>query len=172
MNEKSLALLLLLSATGAAAQQMTPDSYAYLGAGYAILDYQDNSFSGNGELDGLLLRGGFQLDENLAVEARFGNGVSDDKVNGVKLELKDFAGGYVKWGAPTRSGLYPYVMVGCTHSRVEIDGDSSSRTDFSYGAGLSYSVNQSISADIDYMKYIDKNGSDMGGVMLGIQFKF
>jgi outer membrane autotransporter protein len=99
--------------------------------------------------------------------------VRDDTIHGVKVKMKDFYGAYFKVGLPTSVGLYPYVIAGATHGKVEArNRRSSTKTDLSYGLGADYWFNQKISADLEYAKYFDKDGVELDGVTLGVNYKF
>lgn len=177
MKKAKLALLAsmaLLAPLGANAGGIAPGFYA--GAGYLIGNYDDNDVRKDADLDGLFIRGGYQLNDNLAIEARLGEGVNDDSIYGVKLELKEFYGAYFKVGMPTSIGLYPYVIAGGTHGKLEASyhgyHDSASKTDLSYGAGADYHFDSKWSAGVEYMKYLDTDGIDFTGVTLGVNYKF
>lgn len=177
MKKAKLALLAsmcLLAPLGANAGGVAPG--VYVGGGYLIGNLDDNDFSKDADLDGLFVRGGYQLNDNLAVEGRLGTGINDDRVNGVKVELKEFYGAYFKVGMPTSIGLYPYVIAGGTHGKVEASWhgyhDSDTKTDVSYGVGADYAFANKWSAGLEYMKYLDTDGIDFSGVTLGVNYKF
>jgi len=177
MKQTKLALLAsvcLLAPLGAVADGVAPG--AYVGGGYLIGDFDDNDFSKSADLDGLFARGGYQLNENMAIEGRLGSGINDDTVRGVKLELKEFYGAYFKVGMPTSIGLYPYVIAGATHGKVEAKfhgyHESDSQTDISYGIGGDFHFARNWSAGLEYMKYFDKDGVDFSGFALSANYKF
>ncbi len=49
---------------------------------------------------------------------------------------------------------------------------SRSKGDFSFGAGVSYSLTEQVYAQVDYMRYYDRKGLELSGPSLSIGYKF
>lgn len=148
----------------------------YVGGGYADTTIETDNFSSDADVGVLFGRGGLQLNQNIAIEARLAIATDDDKVNGWNVDIEDMYGLYLKAGLPTQVGLYPYVLLGMTHAKVEASfrgfRDSESGSDISYGFGADYWFNSQVSAGLEFANYYDKGGDEISGVTLGLNFKF
>jgi opacity protein-like surface antigen len=148
----------------------------YLGGGYSELTLESNNVRSDADLDSLFVRGGIQLNEYLAAEARLGFGVDDDRISGVKVEVEDIYGVYLKAGLPTTVGLYPYALLGATHAKIKLSGggvhDTTSDSDISYGIGVDYAFSHAVSAGLEYASLYDSDGEEITGLTLGVNFKF
>lgn len=148
----------------------------YLGGGYSELTLDTNNASSDADLDSLFVRGGIQLNEFLAAEARLGFGVGDDRINGVKAEIEDVYGVYLKAGLPTTVGLYPYALLGVTHAKIKLSAGGFSETesdsDIGYGIGVDYAFSHAVSAGLEYARLYDSGGEEIRGLSLGVNFKF
>lgn len=176
MKKNTLALLLssaLLVPAAAFAADEKPSFY--VGGGYTRTEFDADLVSDDAELGALFFRGGYQINENLAVEARFGKGIADDKIDGVKIEEDYMYGAYFKAGMPTSIGLYPYFLVGWTESKLKFSVPGDSTTDkssgISYGAGLEYRVSQ-FSVGLEYAKLYNNDDYKINGLSLGVNYKF
>jgi opacity protein-like surface antigen len=179
MRKVILASLLTFLATGAQAQ-------FYGEVGYSVINAKQN-VNGN-EFKGKpnAIRGifGFELHRNLAVEgmAAFGVRDGDLKVNGqtitgVKLELDNAVGLYLKPKARLNDSFEAFARVGAARmegaaSAQGFGSISESETSFSWGAGLSYSVTQAVGLNVDYMQYVKKDGFTAKGFTVGVGMRF
>jgi opacity protein-like surface antigen len=143
---------------------------AYIGGNYAFVDEEDL------DLGALVLKAGYQFSDWASVEARYGFGVADDSYQGVDVELNYMFGGYFRAGLPNESGFYPYAIFGYTKGEAEASGYGmsikSDDSDFSYGLGLDYNFDQSIAANIEFMRYLDSDGVETDAIALGLSYKF
>lgn len=148
----------------------------YVGGGYADTEVEIDGFGSDADVGVLFLRGGYQLNQNIAFEGRLGIATEDDKVNGWNVDIEDVYGVYLKAGLPTQVGLYPYVLLGITHAEVEVSrrgfSDSDSDSDISYGFGADYWFNSQVSAGLEFTNYYDNDGDEISGITLGLNFKF
>jgi opacity protein-like surface antigen len=174
--KKMTLVVLVSSALLAPIGAFAADSGFYVGGGYSALTLDSNDVSSNADVDSLFIRGGFQINEYLAAEARVGSGIQDDRINGIKVELEDIYGVYLKAGLPTTVGLYPYALIGATHAKIKFSAaglhDSTSDSDISYGVGVDYAFNQQISAGLEWANLYDQDGDKISGVTLGVNYKF
>lgn len=140
---------------------------AYMGANYALIDADGI------DLAAIVVKGGVQLNEWAAVEARAGFGVQDDSYLGVDVELNYLVGGYFIAGIPNDSGFYPYAIAGYTQAEAEASGyglsEQESDTDVSYGAGINYGFTETLAGNLEFMRYAD---SDFDAISFGVSFKF
>ncbi|MFT3931811.1 MAG: porin family protein [Spongiibacteraceae bacterium] len=165
---------MLVSAIAFAGGATSPGFYA--GGGFADTDVDIDGLNSDANVGVLFARGGYQVNQNVAVEARLGLITEDDKVNGVNVDLDNIYGLYLKAGLPTQIGLYPYVLLGMTHAKVEASWhgytSSDSGSDISYGVGADYWFNSTVSAGIEFVNYYDKNEAEVSGLSVGLNFKF
>lgn len=174
-NARTLMLVAGLAASAAVMAEGTAPGL-YVGGGYtgATVDFDDVSKSA--DVGVLFGRAGYQLNQNVAFEARLGVGVDDDHIYASKVEIDDWYGAYLKAGLPLQAGFYPYVLLGATHGKVKVSGPygsaSDSSSDISYGLGMDYWFSGQISAGLEYAHFYDKDGVEVTGWMLGLNYKF
>lgn len=177
MKKSTRALMLVTGMTvsvTAIAGGNTPS--LYVGGGYtdATVDFSDLHKSADTGV--LFARAGYQLNENIAFEARLGSGVDDGHIYNAKVEVEDLYGVYLKAGIPLQMGFYPYALLGATHGKVKVSGGGFSETDtssdISYGIGIDYWFNRKISAGLEYANFYDKDGVEVSGWTLGANYKF
>lgn len=142
----------------------------YLGAQVNYI----NGDTGYGDVNpmALSINGGYQLNPNIALEARIGVGVTDDTVIGVDVELDQYYAGYVVGSYPLSKEFSVYGMVG--FSDVEItataNGRSASASDdgISYGLGGVYNFNNNIGLNLEYVLLAE----DINSLNFGVTYKF
>jgi len=165
---KNFKSLLAASLFASASSMAFADLYS--GVDYAFID------AGDIDLGAVALKGGYQINEWAAVEARVGFGVDDDKIGGAKAELNHFYGAYVVAGLPNSSIVLPYAIVGYTKGEVEArfagvkiksDGD-----DWSYGVGARVGMSDRLSANFEFIRYADKNDAELDAVNIGLVYKY
>ncbi len=177
MKKNACVLTLLVGVTASVAA--VADSGApgfYFGGGYTGATVDFNDLSKNADTGVLFGRAGYQANQNVAFEARLGAGVDDDRIYGAKVEVEDLYGVYLKAGVPLQMGFYPYVLLGATHGKVKVSGnglsESDSSSDISYGLGVDYWFNRQLSADLEYANFYDKDGVQVDGWTVGLNFKY
>lgn len=175
MTRVSILVASVMVSTAAIAGGTTSPGF-YVGGGYSDTEIDIDGLGSDADVGVLFARGGYQLNQNIAFEARLGLITEDDKVNGVNVDIDDIYGLYLKAGLPTKVGLYPYVLLGMTHAKVETKwrgfSDSDSGSDISYGFGADYWFNSQVSAGLEFTNYYDKSEAEVSGVTLGLNFKF
>ena len=144
----------------------------YVGSDYARLTVNSSDPS----LDAVLLTGGFQVNNWLSLEGRFGKS-SKEKDDGASLEIDAMFGAYAKLsGRNEISPVSPYLVLGYTRAKFELidDGDDLGNTvsDVSYGLGVDFKVNDSLFIGVEGMQYFDKNDDKLTGYSIGIDYKF
>jgi opacity protein-like surface antigen len=148
----------------------------YIGGSYTGVRWDIGLFDAKEDFGVLAVRGGYQINDYVAIEGRLGAGAKDADYHGVDLEIENMYGIYGKVGLPTDSGFYPYAMLGMTHAKVKasIPGATvtDSDSDVSYGLGVDYWVNKTISLGVEYANFYDKEGDEITGITLGVNFKF
>lgn len=177
MNKNLLAAAVmtagLATAGTASAQSMYKSNVGglYAGVNYTFMnvDYSGTSSADVGTLSGKV---GVMATDFLGLEARAGFGVDDDRVDGNKVKLDNFFGGYATVNMVNESPVTPYAVLGFTRIEAEKGSASDDESDFSYGAGLNVKFAQNLSGNIEYMRYYDDSNLTVDGIGLGVQMNF
>ncbi|MDX5333632.1 MAG: porin family protein [Gammaproteobacteria bacterium] len=151
----------------------------YVGVGYAFLTY-DESGVPEADLGALTGRFGHFFTDNLAVEGRIGFGVADDTVNvlgvDVDVELDNFMGVYGMAHLPVSNSASVYGMLGFTRGELTASAGGASFTEtdtgLSFGVGVDFSLNETLSLNAEYARYLDESAYDVNGFAIGASFKF
>lgn len=144
---------------------------AYYGVGVTQHSIDD---TGDG-VDVMTLDGRFgtYFNENFSGEVRLGVGITDDDIFGVDVEVKNFYGAYLRAGLPAGESFYPYVIAGYSRIKLEASGfgasASDSESDVSYGLGADFSVSDNVDITLEFMRYLDKDGTEIDGIGLGFK---
>ena len=169
----------LLCAAGAALSLQAladPKPGAYVGGGLTETSIDIDGVSGEANPTAVFARVGYQINEFFAVEGRLGTGLDSDKLHGVKVDIENVYGAYLKAGIPTAVGLYPYAVLGATHGELKASArgysDTGDDDDISYGVGVDYWVVPNVSVGLEYMKYLDMDNYEVSGISLGANYRF
>ena len=142
------------------------------------------------DLQSLSLIGGFMATEQLSFEARFGLGVNENSEQFMYFERvisNDFKidkqfGFYSKYQfSPSNSALQAYGLLGYTYLGINAssnvrfpDGEllhagsaRETRSDFSYGGGISFDFSQNYQVSLEYMNILDLGDVKVDGISLG-----
>jgi hypothetical protein len=151
----------------------------YIGGGGAMINYD---VGGVGDTDLGLIYGvlGSQLNENFALEVRAGTGFSDGDIavfgTEFDIELDKYVGAYLKIGAPINENFYPYAIVGYTRAELTVTGggfsDSESDSDTSFGLGARFGSSSDMNFAVEYIRYYDKDGEELGGLSANVVWSF
>lgn len=132
------------------------------------------------------IKGGLQINRNIAVEARYSSGVrkDDGTVSGISydLELDYLYGLYAKCFLPL-GGVSPFLLLGYSKGQESIEvaalglTDSASDSGFSYGIGIDVPINDSISFNAEWARLVEGTdnqgvGFVIKGVSLGVAMRF
>lgn len=156
--------LVMLGAGMAQAQEL------YIGGNLALLD------AGSGgedvSLDTAYGRFGAFFNENFSLEGRLGIGVRDDSINVFGFE-RDVSLEYLfsvmgRAGFELSDVVYPYFALGYSQAEVDVEGfNTDSESDVSYGLGADFSITDTLSINVEYTNYIDKNDVELDGFTVG-----
>lgn len=181
MNRTS-GLIVAMSALGLAAAPAMADIYKtgggslYAGGNYTFVNADGNGV-GDADLGTLSAKVGGHITPFFGLEARAGFGVDDDDVGGgVDVEANSFFGGYGTLNVVNESPFTPYGIIGFTRYELEVDGPLGSRDEdesgLSYGIGVNMAINDELSGNLEYMRYIDEDDLEIDGIGLGLTFNF
>lgn len=169
MKKTMIAGAIIASLTMATAVEAKDGNYVGFGLSQQSID------GGFYDADVMTLDGkvGTYFNENFSGELRVGLGVQDDTVFGADIEVDNYYGAYVRFGAPVTDGFYPYAIAGYTNTKVSVSGGGSdSESDFSYGVGADMAISNDVDFTVEYMRYLDKDGGEVDGIGVGFKFKF
>ncbi|MGM0569832.1 outer membrane beta-barrel protein [Marinobacter sp.] len=141
----------------------------YTGVNYTFMNIDAQEDADVGTLSAKV---GVQATDYFGAEARAGFGVNDDTVNGTKVKLDNFFGGYATINMANESPVTPYAVLGFTRVELEAGSRSDDESDFSYGAGVNIQLAQNLSGNVEYMRYYDDSDVTIDGIGLGIQVNF
>ena len=170
---RSITCATLLAAAGSASA-----GDMYYGGNLTFMDYSE--LGADASVFALSGRIGSQWNENFSGELRAGFGLGDDTVTlfgeSVDFKLNHYIGAYVRGGAQVGESFYPYVVIGLTRGEAEASvsgfSASTSESDFSFGLGADFDLSESLSFNIEYMNYLDKDGGELSGFSLGLSTTF
>ncbi len=154
------------------------NSYAqdnYVGINYGSIDFEEAGDSL--DLDTINFTIGSNLNEHIAGELRGGVGISNEDEAGVSIGIDSLIGAYGRINLPNSSPVTPYVVAGVTQVKLEVDflglgSATADETDASYGLGADFNVSDNTKLNLEYMKYLDKDGAEIAGLNVGIAVKF
>lgn len=176
-----VAAVMLGVSFGASAQ-----SRVYTEATYLQLASTSHVSSGTTSSDGQVVAAisGYQLDENFSVEGMLGTGASssDVKLNGstqstpVTSKLNLAYGVYARAKAALTTDADVFVRVGRSGWQGTASTSSASVSnnlyDWTYSAGVNYSINKSTYVTGSWVKAYDKNSIKVDGWSLGVGYRF
>lgn len=178
MKKTAVALLAALASTTALADTA---GETYIGGQFAQITYDEDGFS-EAEPTALIGRLGYFFADHFAIEARLGFGLSDDSINAsgfdVDVEVDSMVGFYGLGNLPLNDVFSVYALAGLTRGELtaDVDGyDASATADdsgFSYGAGVQARFNESVSAHVEYMSYLDESDYSVSGLAVGLNVHF
>lgn len=166
----SVAIALIATASCANAQ-------VYGEAAYSWISYENSGYKADLGAIGATI--GYEINKNLAIEGMLSEGISDDSVQvlglNIKVKGKDTYGVFLKPKA-VLGDVELYAKLGWAKSNVEysIPGASvsDSGSDFAYGVGMQYSLSPKTYITGGYMKLYDKDSVTIDGWSFGFGYKF
>lgn len=112
---------------------------------------------------------GSSISPTMTSEFRLGVNAGADEFNGVDFKIKNMFGAYVKMHS-SDGATKPYFIVGVTRGKLELSdafgSESDSEDDLSYGLGVDFSNG----LNLEYMRFIDKDGVELNGLSVGLTF--
>ncbi|MGZ5181384.1 MAG: porin family protein [Ramlibacter sp.] len=171
---------------GAAQAQTKPGTGAYGELGYTFVKISEPGLSVKpGMLRGVI---GFNLSENLAVEALGGVGIRKDNstvdAGGVpvnlELDVRHVIGAYIKPQANIGDAVQVFGRLGYAETRLRATASaaglaatgSGSESSFSYGLGANFNVSPKMYVSADYMRYTKKDDTKVDGLTVGVGYRF
>lgn len=161
----------------------------YVGLGMGQTTVNDDQTNEEISATTLTLQAGYQYNEYLAFEGRFGMSLGGSDYNaGIFTGLgADYDGDVYNWGLYVKpmysfSNLTLYGLLGYGEVILEdLDGGDSTESGFQWGAGASYVFTEKVSLFVDYVTLYDDKGFDNRAVnddidadvwTVGVSYKF
>lgn len=127
----------------------------------------------------VIIKGGYDLLEYLAVEARIGVGLTKGERSSFdvsrEVDIKSLYGAFAKLQSGW-SDVNLYLLLGYTTSSVDISSTNVSRSeDFdgaSYGIGADFSLSGDSYFNLEYMQYYDADNITAVGLGAGLTVRF
>jgi hypothetical protein len=172
---KLFVMLSLICLGGYASTSVAEGTFGnrYVGASIGFLKVEPKVI-GNADLTNAEVRAGGFLNNYMAAEVRGSLGLVGDEIGGVDVDLLYSFGAYMRIGTPFLDKFFPYVLLGVTRTDIDLSSvadDAIAETDTSIGVGIDYNFD-SMALSAEYAQYIDKSGSLLTGVTLGISTSF
>lgn len=153
----------------------------YLGATVQSYDYRDTQVS-DVSPTAFRLQAGAQVSDQLAVEAHFGVGLSEETLDlpggAQTLEIDQFRAVYLKPMLPVNPQVKAYGMIGYAEAQMLTDarGGGAERRfreyGASYGVGAQFSLNPYTSLNLEYLRLLDETDLDASSLGVGINMAF
>jgi len=170
----------------------TANAQGYIGGSFSLVSYEDsdvrntfevssdNRVKADADLGLLNFILGYRFNRWLSLETRAGVGIFDDEfLPSVELSIDQQYGIYSKLlVTDDLEFISPYLMLGYTVSKVELEftkpGVSFSETgkDISYGAGLDFELTQDFSFDLEFAQLIKTSTFEIFSINFGVTKKF
>ncbi|MBK1612562.1 hypothetical protein CKO44_03670 [Rubrivivax gelatinosus] len=176
---KKIAMIAAAVLACGAAQAQTNASPIYGEIGYSLLtaDVAGTDFD-LGAVRAIL---GYDVHPNVAIEAMFAVGTSDDSLSSggdtFKIKLQHSYGLYLKPKVEVADGLELFGRIGYVESKLKATlvgygSATNSDNDVSFGVGAKYAFSKSMYGVIDYMRYYNKDDIKVDGFTLGFGYRF
>lgn len=156
---------------------IAPSAFAaepYVGVSWVRAAYKESGFA-TANPTALAVRVGTELNPNLAIEGRFGTGLADDTVSGIKLDIDNFYGAYVRGLLPTGT-ITPYGLLGWTKGKATASAGSvsisDSDSDLSYGIGVDAWLSKTVALNAELGRLLKGDGYKIDALSFGVVFKF
>lgn len=157
-----------------------PTSYIEIGG--VGMTVKDSSFSGTSwKPSAAKITLGKMVTNNLGIEFTAGTGVYGSTANvlgsiPLTVKLGPFYGVYLRPTIPLGESAEFFVRVGYLRGRLDgatsFTSGSGTAGTFSYGAGLSVKITDTVSTTADYMQYANVSGTTITGFGVGLKSDF
>jgi len=157
---------------------------SYFGIGYHTGNYNEFNIP-KADLGGANLKYGRYVADNIAIEANFLVGTSDDTVTvsvfdtftvDIDIELERALSLFVKGDVPLSESINFYSLLGYSKTKLKASNRFSevslNEGNFSYGFGFEASVSDDILIYGEYVSYLNEEAYDYDGFNLAIRKSF
>ena len=168
----------LTLSTAYAQQSQSAAGATYFGVNLSQASYEE---SGRGTAKPTVISAtlGKVVNQNFAVEGRFGTGLTDDDLGGGATRdvgVDFFLGAYAKGILPITPRFAVYGLAGVTYGDLSASSGglrfSDSDADFSYGFGLDYQIGATTAINFEWARLFDGPDYKLDALSLGVSFRF
>ena len=168
----------LTLSTAYAQQSQSAAGATYFGVNLSQASYEE---SGRGTAKPAFISAslGKVINQNFAVEGRFGTGLTEDDVGGSgprDVGVDFFLGAYAKGILPITPRFAVYGLAGVTYGDLSASSGglrfSDSDADFSYGFGLDYQIGATTALNFEWARLFDGTDYNLDALSLGVSFRF
>ena len=159
----------------------------YFGTQFAQTTYEQsgtsanpNAIDGEGKPKAIVLIGGYQINDHVALEGRFGFNASDDgfsnSLGSVDIEVDQILSVLGKFSVG--GSISPYALVGFSDVELEDQfGGVAEGDGVSFGVGVDFKVSENTAIALEYIQYVDEGiqgggDAELSAVSLGVSFGF
>jgi opacity protein-like surface antigen len=143
----------------------------YGGIQYSEVDYSESG--ANLDFSTVSFIAGYELDNVVAIEARYGEGLDGDDIGGTNIEVDSVYGLYTILSLPNETNVEPYLVLGYTEGELAASGfGSDSENGFSYGAGISFKLAESLTVRAEYMRLLSGDDWDFDALSASLVYNF
>ncbi len=168
--------LVALAPAQAQQGQAVPGSM-YVGVALSQVSYEEEG-RGTAKPTMIGVTLGKVINQNFAVEGRFGTGLTDDDVpNGARdVSVDFFLGAYAKGILPLSPRIGLYGIAGVTYGDLSAGSGSlrfsSSDADFSYGIGADFVIGATTSINVEWARLFASSDYKLDALSVGLNFRF
>jgi len=191
----SICLFIVLFVPAAALSGPLDQGSGYVRLQYGYLSHDQDKISGDSNPTALVAKLGYFVFNQIAIEGRYGFGLSDDSARWLEddgtvtrgdLELDQLFGAYLAGYMPLGEIGAAYGLIGISDVKTSFsfsgsprsDSDSDSGFSFGFGANLYIPYFKNIHEDghwsigIEYMRYLSESGYKLTSYGLGVAVSF
>ena len=159
-----------------AQQSQSPQGY-YAGVTLSTLHYEESG-NGTAKPSAIGVKIGREINKYLAIEGRFGTGISDDNMGntGINVSLDYSLGAYAKGILPLTPRIALYGLAGVTYAELSASAGGlrvgGSDSDFSYGFGADFGIGATTSVNVEWARVFEGSSYKLDAISVGLNFKF
>ncbi len=150
----------------------------YAGVSFSQVSYEESG-RGTAKPTAFGVKLGKLVNQNFAIEGRFGTGLTDDDVGGGGAQdvSVDFVlGAYGKGILPLSPRIALYGIAGVTYGDLSAGSGglrfSGSDADFSYGIGADFVIGATTSLNVEWARLFASSDYKLDALSVGVNFRF
>jgi len=153
----------------------------YLGIQHSSLSLTADRTISSASPDMVDLRAGYFLFDYMALEARYGTGVKNDRLvradqGRTKVSVDRYAGAYGAFHFPFATTSSVYLFGGLSHFEAEFEREDETFEDsdegLSWGFGYQINTGDQFGLNLEYSRFLDESGYRVVGYTVGAQVYF
>jgi hypothetical protein len=167
----SIAILAVMCATGAQAQNRTTTDSSYYGEiGYSPVEVSNNGGDATPDVMRFLI--GTELNKNFALEAMYMMTTHKDSRVGYEAKMSGF-GIFLKPKMALSDSTEVFSRAGVMRSEITASASGAHKgTDLAYGVGIQTNFTKSVYGQLDYMTSYDRDNVSAKGYTLSLGMRY